>query len=284
MAIEELAVPHHEIWLINTKYLKQLGENLRFASFIDGNTNREWVNFLGPDVSGLTHPSVVAEIAQEFMDYNASHGIVLSTEEQTLFLTAAWDHDWGELIIDGEGVGDVDFEQKTQTHERVEMRIFYLLLEQIPEGKAKDTIQRAYTEVAFNRESRLGRMFNAVERIGYLQTAINAAEGKVCQLDGRIENVRIAQWRGMAGSVLSNALETLLEYRKEYPYVKKILQERKNTISWMFETILSTDVPLDRGGNPSYDLAKLQRAHASWRQEIGMASETNRKTLSVSEV
>ncbi len=108
------------------------------------------------------------------------------------------------MVIDGQGVGDITFEQKTHAHESIEQSIFDLLLGDIEEVEVKALLKRAYIEVGLNKTSKLGRMFNAVERIGYLQTGVRAYKG--------VESRRIANWRGLVGNVLSNQIEKLLEY------------------------------------------------------------------------
>lgn len=256
----ELAVPYTHIKSITEKHSQQLSDLLRYARFIESETPEEWVKLLGPDVVGLTHPEVTAEIAEKFMVYNAGHGIKLSSEEQVLFLTMPWVHDWGELIIEGQGVGDVTFEQKTQDHEKVELIIVNLLLGDVDDTKVRNLLRQAYTEVTLDKTSTLGQMFNAVERIGYLLTGIRAYEG--------VESRRIANWRGLVGNVVSNQIVKLLEYRTEYPYVDEVLILADDTIDRMFTNILSERVPLDNTGNASYDLAKFQKAQKAWSTRV----------------
>lgn len=206
-----------------------------------------------------TRGGVTAMIAQDFIAYNEKHGIHLSPEEKTLFFITPWIHDWGELVIEGIGIGDVTFEQKTDNEEKTELKVFEFVLQNVDDDAKKELMAKAYREVAMDRNTKLGRMFNAVERVGYLLTAIRAFDG--------IEGARrIGNWRGLVGNVLSNQIEKLVEYRKEYPYVDFLLQQETAKISHMFENVLSEDVPFDRDGSPSYNLEKLQKADLFGKQ------------------
>src|SRR3989344_4852012 len=252
----ELSIPHRQIDLVTSKHREQLVSIMRYARFLSGETPVEWQALLGPDVIGLTHPEVVADIAQRFVSFNQQHGIILSAEEQTLLLTTPWMHGWGEMVIEGVGIGDITFEHKTSDHEAMELQVFLTVLNDIPENEVREVMRNVYAEIAKNCVSKLGRMFNAVERIGYLETAIRAFIG----VDGR----HIANWRGFVGNVLSNQIEKLLEYRREYPYVDEVLIQTDDTIDRMFTAVLADGVPLDNAGEVSYDLTKLQKAKKAW--------------------
>lgn len=256
MSQEELLIPKGHIDRVTMKHVEQLSSLLRYRRFMEGETLQDWVDLLGPDVVGFTHPDVTAAITHSFVEYNSDHGLKLLPEERGLLLTTPWVHDWGELIIEGTGIGDVTFEQKTTTAEHVEYQVFDLVMEDIEKGSAKEWLQRAYYEVAMKRDTKLGRMFNAVERLGYLLTAKRAFEG--------INRTRIRNWRGLVGNVLSNQIEKLLEYRREYPYVHYILQSSSEIITRMFDDVLAEGVLLDGEGNPSYDLQKLRKVRLAW--------------------
>jgi len=257
----ELAVPTEQIAIINTKFEDQLSGLLRYARFMEQETPQEWVALLGPDVVGLTHPTVTADITQRFVDFNREHGMDITPEDEILLLTASHDHDWGEIKIGELGVGDVSFDQKTEADDRVEIQIFDRVTLDLPKGPAKNLFYRAYYDVAQQKESRLGRSFNAIERLGYLQTAIRSYTG----VDGK----RIANWRGLVGNVLSNQIEKLLEYAIDYPYAAHILEEHAGRIDAMFAGTMAGDIPMDNKGSPSFDQEKFTRAHDTWKKSRG---------------
>ena len=115
MSIRELGIPNADISAVFDRHERQLSDTLRYDRFRIKETPNQWKLLLGPDVVLLTHPSVVAQIVDDFIAYE---GVTLSSEEQTLLSTAAWVHDLGELMIEGDGIGDVSFDQKTDTHEK----------------------------------------------------------------------------------------------------------------------------------------------------------------------
>jgi len=256
MKTVEAFIPRDQIESVMIKYQPQLSGQLRYVRFISGENPEDWVQLLGPDVIGLTHPLVTAKIMDSFIEINNTRGIVLSTEEKALLMTAAYVHDWGELIIDGQGIGDITFEQKTESHETTELNIFSLLLNDVEDEYTKNIIDRAYKEIVFDKATKLGKMFNAAERIGYLQTGMIAFQG----VNGR----RIANWRGLTGNVLSNQIEKLLAYAKEYPYVKDVLDIFSGTIDQVFWDPEMANAPLDNEGCASYDLGKFDRARKAW--------------------
>lgn len=257
-----MIVPHPQIEAIFNTYHDQLSVQLRYDRFRQEETIPQYVNLLGPDVLGLTHPRVTGEITERFLTHNEAHSLHLTTHEQLLLRTTPYIHDLGELIIETLGVGDVSFDQKTATHEQEEHRVFLKVLETIPPGPEKDLIREAYTDVAMDRSTKLGRMFNAIERIGYLETAIRAFEG--------VKGKRIANWHGLIGNVLSNQIETLLRYQREYPYVWRFINTHVVHISDMFHAVSAKPVPPDHEGNPSYAMKKFNDAKKMW-EEYSMA-------------
>ncbi len=254
MSIQELDIPIPDVDIIFKKHEDQLSTTLRYDRFRTTESPDQWRFLLGPDVILLTHPKVVAHIAEEFLAYE---GATLTAEEEALLSIAPWVHDLGELIINGDGIGDISFDQKTDAHETKELAVFTSVLTAIPDGDKKSAIERSYREIVMDRGSRLGKMFNAVERIGYLQTAIRAYEG--------VEGQRIQNWKGLVGNVLSNQIIPMLAYCSEFPYVTNILfEENRQIIRAMFKDT-EGNVPQDNTGKPSFDPEKLQRAFLAWK-------------------
>lgn len=253
-------VPLDEVDRIVEANSDQLTALLRYDRYrADGETPQEWIRLLGADVLSLTHPAVTAAITLRFADSNERHGITLTDKEKILFFTTPWIHDWGELKVDGYGVGDVSYSLRTAADEKIEASVFHMIVEQVGDSRARALFVEAYDSIAMNRETRLGRMFNAVEQVGYLLTAIRAYQG----VDGR----RITNWQGLAGNVLAHQIEKLLAYAPEYPYVAEILRASEMTISEMFEVIgENEDVGLDGDGKPFYDFTRFSSARDAWEK------------------
>lgn len=252
-------VPLEHVDRIVEENRDQLEALLRYDRYrvLDEETPEEWIRLLGPDVLSLTHPAVTAAITIRFADYNERHGIVLSDEEKIIFFTTPWIHDFGELKVNGRGPGDVSFSLRTAADEEAEAEIFHLIVQHVGDIQARALFERAYDTVAMDRDTKLGRMFNAVEQIGYLLTAIRTYRG----VDGK----RIINWDGLAGNVLSHQIEKLLAYASEYPYVAEVLRGNEKVITEMFAAIREREaVSLDREGRPFYDHTLFVRAHDAW--------------------
>jgi hypothetical protein len=162
---------------IEQEYIKQLKSLLRYDRFRGDESEIEWVQLLGPDVLSLTHPHATLKITRNFISYNQFHDVPLTELESEQLKIATLVHDWGELKIDGKGIGDVSYDQKTEAHEKDEAAIFKQVVTDIKNEDEREMLTIIYTEVVLDRKSKLGSMFNAIERIGYLQTAIRAYEG-----------------------------------------------------------------------------------------------------------
>ena len=253
---KELNVPTGQIDTLLNAYREQLSWQPRYERFMVKESLTRWQYLLGPDVIGFTHPRVTADITERFITYNESHGVRLPVNDKSALRTAPWIHDLGELILDSQSVGDVSYEQKTDAHELQENRVFSLALQRIPDGPEKDFMRWVYTNIAMNKDTPLGRMFNAVERVGYLETGVRAHTG----IDGQ----RISNWPGMVGNILSNQTEMLLTYMSEYPYVNAIVSKYQYAISEMFNDVASRTVPQDNQGKPSFDLKRLFNAMSMW--------------------
>ena len=251
---------------ITNKYKEYLGSTPRYERYMTGESIPDWVSLLGPDVLLLTHGEATAEITDSFILYNENHGVTLTFEEETQLRLTPYLHDWGEIIIEGEGVGsdsigvgDLTFDDKNAANEAVEGTIFNKVISEIPDEEVKEAFHIAYQEVAMKRDTKLGLMFNAIERLGYLQTAINAFVGNE-------EGKRIKNWKGLAGNVVSNQISALLHYAKEYPYVKKFLDDEASAIDAIFAEIEEGDIPTDASGKNCYDVEKVQKAFAAWTE------------------
>lgn len=240
---------------VRTTYHDYLFTTPRYERFMDGESLGEWVTMLGPDVRLLTHADETATIAERFITYNENQGLKLLSEEKSKLLLAAWIHDWGEIIIDGEGVGDVTFELKTDADQAIETIIVNKVLQLIDDETVRESFHIAYQEIVLKKDPRMGEMFNAVERLGYMETAIAAYKGK--------NKKRIENWQGLCGNVLSNQIEKLFVYSNKYPYVKYYLEKETDIIDQIFAEV-KKEIPDDNTNQLSYNMNKFSNAYLVW--------------------
>lgn len=238
-------------------HIDQLSRSVRYWAYQGDMDDRTFIRLMGPDVVFLTHPQETARIAKKFIDYSRSQGEDISQEETSLLLTACWIHDLGELKIDGAGVGDVCSHKKGDDDVRAEKLIFLKVIEQVSDPQQKEFMIKAYDEVVMNTQSKLGKIFNTIERIGYLETTLRAFKG--------INDERIHYWLGLSGVTLSHQIEVLIERARDYKYVNDLLITSADDITQMFTTVLKSEkIPQDDNQEPFYKIEKIQDSYNQW--------------------
>lgn len=237
-------------------------ENIRYNRFRITETPKQFAFLLGSDVKFASHPGVTQNTAKKFIESQNKNVNFekINGEEVDIILTASLVHDLGELKIDGLGHGDISFEDHNQDHEKVEKTIFESIVGRVADLSDRAYITSAYKEVVLDKNSKLGRMFNAIERIGYLNTALRAFTG--------IKGERISNWHGLVGNVLSNQIIQLIEFQNDYRYVREILENNQQLITDAFNEVTKNEVLNDRDGKSSYDLNKFNQAKEVWENEL----------------
>lgn len=250
--------PQKYITEITGKHKNCLENTPRYARFMIHESISEWTSILGPDVLLLTHREATAKITKTFLSYNEKQGQQLLAEEKFQLFLASQIHDWGEIMVENQGIGDITFDGKNNIMEAAEATIFNKIISSVGEESIKEKFSVVYWDIVMNRDTKLGEIFNAIERIGYLQTAIRAFVGRE---DGK----KIENWRGLAGNVLSNQMQEVLKYSKKYPYVFYFLVKEKASIEKIFEDVGDIEVSLDNAGVQSYSYERLQQAYGCWK-------------------
>ncbi len=237
-------------------------ENIRYNRFRTIESPEKFVLLLGPDIKFASHPGVTQNIAKKFIESQNKNDNPkkINNDETDIILTASLVHDLGELKIDGLGHGDISFEHHTQDHEKVEETIFERIIGRVADLSDRKYITGAYKEVVQDKDSKLGKIFNAIERIGYLGTGLRAFSG--------FNGERISNWYGLVGNVLSNQIVQLLNLQNSYSYVREILESNKQLITEAFNEVAKNEVINDRDGKPSYDLNKFNQAKEAWEKSL----------------
>jgi len=214
----------------STPYGEKLSGSIRYEKYnLSSLSNEEWVRLLGSDVNNLTHMPLTRGLTKDFIKtterYKENY---FSEEEKVLLELAALIHDQGEAIT-----GDISYGDKTENDEVEELRLFAQNADAFSgdiSDDLKELIATARDQIVFNKESRLGRIFNAIERVGYLRTALRAND-KV-QLDETSEYADGLNW--LIADVLSNQPLELVKYAEEYPAVSAYLTHQKQKITAAF--------------------------------------------------
>lgn len=247
----EKVVTHHKTYLSST---------LRYERYMVSETPETWIELLGPDVCLLTHANTTEDITKKFMNYNAKNGLPLNLDEKEEMLIAPLIHDWGEIIINGKGIGDITFDKKNADHEAIEVTIFNKVVSLVEDKLVANELLAIYMDVVMKKNQKLGTMFNAIERMGYMQTAIIAYKGE--------KGIYIKNWKGLVGNVLTHQIVKLLEYSDNYPYVRYFLLKNKKNITKMFEETHKIQIPLDNVQSPTFDKERYEKAYKAWKVDI----------------
>lgn len=157
-----------------TEHGRALAEQVRYNKYRPPGTSKErWEELLGPDVNNLDHLVDTYHLSCAFIRQTdrLQPGLLSQRDKAVLKVTAVI-HDWGESILP-----DINYFEKTEADELAEQQAFVDNLKSFyPSGDAKtyEIIEEALAEIVFDRESRLGSMFNIIERIGYMRTCLRA--------------------------------------------------------------------------------------------------------------
>ncbi|MEX0748611.1 MAG: hypothetical protein WD467_00125 [Candidatus Saccharimonadales bacterium] len=222
----------------------------------------QWRKLLGADVNCLEHMPITYGIARQFVLYHEAEDdspVRFSNFETYVFLLAAKVHDWQEAVV-----GDINYELKTADDESVERTVFSRLFDEFfdLDDPRRDEVKAHLDTIIFDRDSKLGHAFNAVERIGYLRTglrAFNVSPGQDQILTEHLE------W--LATSVLSNQITSLLEYAEVYPYVRHYLRANESRISAAFGA-LTVEVFMRHGQAEPDRHQVYMLAQTAWRGRV----------------
>lgn len=201
---------------------------------------------LGDDVHPVEHMQHTHDtVTQPFV---VAHSQELTAREVVVLRLGTFLHDIGEctfpgLASHGELLGDTAYGQKVEGEETNEQRLRQRIVEEVwPEIPAD--LLAEIDEMIMEPESKLGHMFNSIERLGYLRTGIEASEVLVNNYRGELVTElardpwsinRLLQLSLLASQVanINPELEkpfqqhynVLNERRRDYPYIDTSLGE-----------------------------------------------------------
>lgn len=245
----------------NTDFGKDLASRVRYERYKpEAVTNDRWVDVLGADVNNLLHLPLTYGLAQDFV--RSMHVLqpgYLSEEDGQLLQVAALIHDWAEAIV-----GDISFGDKTDQDERAERAAFEANLSRFYSGDPT-LINKARTEIVFDHsgQSRLGMAFNAIERVGYLRTALRAGEhiakGDAPDCD------RGLRW--LVADVLAQQPQVLITYARTFLPVQQYLVHKQTHIARTF-ALIDADPAVFHRYPPDQQARKqtqFYESYASWK-------------------
>lgn len=246
---------------VETEFGYRLSNNMRFANKnladVDNDT---WQELLGNDVNNLNHMPVTYGLARGFVDITNRVGPGhLNDKDTELLLLAAIVHDEAEAII-----GDISYGDKTGHDEDLEYEAFKDYINEFHPDyteEVRDLILKAYKEVVRDSESRLGRMFNAIEKIGYLRTALRAFDNRE---GGGLPDKLNDSMHYLTIDVLLNIVSSITEYSKDYEPVTYFLNFHSVKITNAFESVGIEDFYYYKPEEQEAKATKFYKAHFDW--------------------
>jgi hypothetical protein len=139
MLVELSIKPHDYAFAIYRQIYTQYQKEMTYPRFFDGfnlpvDTPRYWVESLGADVNGFTHPVEVAKRTTDFIETENQASMLttgkprFSTLEEKDLVSVALNHDIGELKYRGFGPGDIADPAKTESSNNQEALIARLVI------------------------------------------------------------------------------------------------------------------------------------------------------------
>ncbi|MDB5184789.1 MAG: hypothetical protein JWN38_597 [Candidatus Saccharibacteria bacterium] len=220
-----------------TEYGEKLAANVRYERYnLAHVANETWVALLGADVNNLLHMPLTYGLTKSFIRAtDVAQPGYFDADEKILLQVAAIIHDQGEAIV-----GDISFGDKTDADEASEKLAFENNLEAFCPGVSvamKQCIVAARDTVVFDATTKLGRMFNAIERSGYVRTALRAAMRLQTNSAGQSD----AGLRWILADVLGVQPAKLIEYAADYPAVDGYLHAQQDKISTAYTLVHPED-------------------------------------------
>jgi len=266
LTLGDKKIPFKEIHneFASTDWGEKLKGNIRWSGHKPSEIKDEdWGKILGRDANNLEHLVAIKGLTLSFLKYCKNPGekwkgeipeaAHFSTEEQQLLLLTATVHDWGEAIK-----GDIPYYHKTEqdhTEEMQELRtiIAEILGKILVDKRSLDikTITDKILDILTHTDSKLGRAFNIIERVGYVRTCIKAYN-RPKNGDEKLETAL----KMLACRAVPDQIRTLVDYVKIYPPILIYLRHHKETINNIFKD----------GENPEIraTIPEFERSREKW--------------------
>lgn len=155
-----------------TLHGQKLASESRFWPHVDGHiTHKKWRELNGPDVNNLEHMRYTLKLSEWYIRVsNAVSPNTISDEDAEKIMLAAAIHDCAESIV-----GDTLAPLKGADADEKERLAYHQYIREFFPDETEETYEYLLTivdEVVFGHNTTASLHFNAIENIGYLQTAL----------------------------------------------------------------------------------------------------------------
>lgn len=252
---------HHAF--AETEHGQKLASQVRYDRYKPEEvSNERWVELLGADVNNLTHLPLTYGLTQDMIrQLDISNPEMLDDEDKDCLRVAALIHDWAEALV-----SDITYSDKTSSDEEEERLQFSALLRAFESEEASEMshlIAKAADEIVFDPNSKLGQIFNTIERVGYVRTAIRASKHVMsCDAADCEEGLK---W--IVADVFGNHIEVLLErlvmYMPIYNYLSNQVDEIKKAFHVVTDDVFA-NYPVEQQGIKRGAFYQAKRAFNLW--------------------
>ncbi len=205
---------------------QKLKNNIRYQRYKPADwDNRKWEKLLGADVNNLEHNRLTFGLVRVFLKHLNDQ---LTERETKILLTAALIHDYPE-----HDKGDVTWGDKTNEDEEHEHHV----LEQIMAQHFQDQDPKLKQEICDtikHKHPKLGPIFDAIETIGYIRTALRA--NQICT-EKDLNPAERQQLEWLIYDVMSNQTPRILDHSAHYAPVRLYLICNRQRISKVLRTL-----------------------------------------------
>lgn len=270
--INEKAISFRQVYrdFSNSGYGMELRNNVRYGRYKpEGMENDEWEKIMGADVNNLKHLKLTYVFGKQFIRHcidpeikwrkEKTQAATFTPEEQSYLLLAGIVHDWGEAVW-----GDIILDNKTSADEKNEFEAIEQIFKDIYGEELgverNNDFKITLEKVLKDKESKLGKAFNAIENLGYIRTGLKAWK----RIDIRPDLTQRLQW--LTGNVLLNQIPVLIKYSDEYPIIDKYLCHYQDLITDIFNKMPSSAFDLYPDKRELF-VERFEKAKSEWREK-----------------
>ncbi|HEY4496692.1 MAG TPA: hypothetical protein VI432_00905 [Candidatus Paceibacterota bacterium] len=227
--IPKIPISHIFEVLGKTPAGESLKNTVRFNVYRDSESIGLWKMALGPSAITYSHMIYMHALVNYLLhrELTSNPGLFTADEHRELLLAAAC-HDFGEAIINGEGIGDVSDPYKNEELEEKEADMFQRVLFSLDlDSELKKEMFNSYQSVIRGGNKKMYDYFRGVEQMEYIMTGSNIFRQK--------ENIKIKNGAILIGSVLAVSIKPTIEKAKKFLSIREILSKNKKAITGMFK-------------------------------------------------
>jgi len=229
----------------------------------------EWQKILGYDINNLKHMRLTDFIAIGLV--NLQNQIYpensFTSEEKRILRITANIHDLPESLT-----GDKNFELKTEDDEDLELKNMNFIINDI-QLEIDESVTKQIIDILKDKNSKLGKAFNVIERIGYFRTGIKAWN-KTKNQNEQITNG--LYW--LSHNVLLNQIPALINYSKDFALSEYALHFYEQEITQIFNGILETNFDNYDSIEKENKLNQFREASKIWTEWISQNPKISFKT------